>query len=104
MSLVAYTTNDSAKVLNFYYDQVRKLEITEPYLDYMNDEGKSIFANNAQLTYNIFYDRVITSNLNFEAKREIEDWYQFYREFVGFLSPTELNSELEKILIEHKIF
>ncbi|HIH15324.1 MAG TPA: hypothetical protein HA360_00180 [Nanoarchaeota archaeon] len=82
----------------FYYAKAKELELHLGYLHFLSAEAKELYGQELQNVYDILFDRVMTSKLSPFFKQEIEQWYSFNRDFLGFCDTTEMNRELEKLL------
>jgi hypothetical protein len=83
--------------VQFYFQRVRDLELGD-MIYFIPEKARLQYRKEIKTTYEILYDRIMTSKVSTLLKREIEEWYSFNREFIGF-SPTEdINQELEDIL------
>lgn len=81
-----------------YFGRVKELELGEEYLAFMEPETRELYALELRKNYDILYDRVMTSNISTFLKQEVEQWYSFNREFIGWGLNLELGRELEPIL------
>ncbi len=82
----------------YYFNKVRELELEEDYLQDMCLEVKNIYVEILNEAYDILFDRIITSKVSHYIKKEIEEWYSFNRDFLGFCDIVEINRDLEGLL------
>lgn len=82
----------------YYFKQVKGFEEAESMIHFMNEEGKQAYHEALRETYDLLYDRVMTSNISSCLKEEMEQWYDFNRSFLGFMETSEINKDLETML------
>ena len=82
----------------YYFRQARGFEEAEPFIRFMNDEGRTAYHDSMREVYDILYDRVMCSDISPCLKEEMEQWYDFNRSFLGFMDTVDINAELETIL------
>lgn len=82
----------------YYFRKVKDLELSEAYLRHFSRDAQDVYAQVVKEEYDILYDRIMTSRISPFLKQEVEQWYSFNREFVGFTATIELNRELENML------
>lgn len=82
----------------FYYAKAKELELSPAYVHFLSPSAKIMYGEKLQEVYDILYDRVMTSNISPFLKQEVEQWYGFNRDFLGFCDTAEMNRELEKLL------
>jgi hypothetical protein len=81
-----------------YFGRVKELELNEGFIEHLDAEARKIYANELRINYDVLYDRVMTSNISSFLKQEVEQWYSFNRDFIGFCYTSALSRELEGML------
>ena len=81
-----------------YFQNVKNLELTEAYLRFFSPEAVAAYGTAVQEEYDILYDRIMTADISVFLKQEVEQWYGFNKDMVGFVATVELNRELEEML------
>ena len=82
----------------FYFWRAKELEIGAEYMHLVSFKTKFVYDIEVRNNYHILYDRVMSSNISDYCKKEMEDWYTFNYDFVGFMSVQDLNKGLEEML------
>ncbi|MDP3728208.1 MAG: hypothetical protein Q8R18_02010 [bacterium] len=82
----------------FYFAKVKELELHSGYLHFLGAEAKELYGKELQNVYDILFDRAMTSKMSSFFKQEVEQWYSFNRDFLGFCDTAEMNRELEQLL------
>ena len=82
----------------YYFGKARDLELGENYLHFLSTEAKQAYAVALQDVYDILFDRIMTTSLSPYLKQEMEQWYEFNSDFLGFCDTADMNRELEKML------
>ena len=82
----------------FYFARARAMELNGGYLHFLSAEARDVYTQELQGVYDVLFDRVMTSNISPFLKQELEQWYAFNRDFLGFGDTAEMNRELEDIL------
>ena len=84
--------------IEYYFRKVKILELSDEYVNLLNDDAKMLYAGRVKGMYDVLYDRIISSEISPFLKEEVELWYDFNRDFMGFIRAEELNGELEEML------
>ncbi len=84
--------------VEYYFKKVKVLELSDEYMDLLNNDAKMTYAGRVKEMYDVLYDRIMTSDISNFLKEEVELWYDFNRDFMGFIKAEELNGELEEML------
>ena len=84
--------------VEFYFQKAKNMGMNEEDMLFISPAAKDVYVQHLRAVYDVLYDRVITSDISPFLKQEVEQWYDFNREFLGFMNTTELNGELEGIL------
>jgi hypothetical protein len=82
----------------YYFERARELELGEAYVHFLSGEAKQSYSTILQEAYDVLFDRVMTSRISPFLKEEMENWYSFHKDFLGFCDTKELNRELEAML------
>ena len=84
--------------IEFYFKMARQLELSDGQMYFLSDKAKSAYQERLHEVYDVLYDRVMRSRISTFLKQEVEQWYAFNRDFLGFGDTTEMNHELEGLL------
>ena|SRR3989338_4732960 len=82
----------------YYFGKAKDLELGEGYLHFLSRDAKEAYTIILQDAYDILFDRIMTTPVSIYFKQEMEQWYGFNRDFLGFCDTGEMNRELEKML------
>lgn len=93
-----YTILRPMNPIAFYFAKAKELELDCGYLHFLSKEAKELYAQELGQAYDILFDRVMTSTISPFFKQEIEQWYSFNKDFLGFCDTAIMNRELEQIL------
>jgi hypothetical protein len=81
-----------------YFWRARNLAMIEDEYLGVSQEIRDLYQNEVKLTYDLLYDRIMATDISHFLKQEVEQWYGFNRDFLGFMRTSELNQELEGML------
>ena len=81
-----------------YFQNVRQMEVTEAYLRRLSADAWQTHSETLLEEFDILYDRIMTRDVSYGIKQEVEHWYSFNRDMIGYVATAELNQELEGIL------
>ena len=98
-----YVLLSPKKTIAYYFGKVKDLELDPGYSHFLSTEAKQSYAEILQEAYDILFDRVMTNDFSPFLKQEVEQWYGFNRDFLGFCDTKELNRELEKMLTRFEL-
>ena len=87
-----------------YFGRVKELELNEVYLELFEPETRELYATELRKNYDVLYDRVMTSDISSFLKQEVEQWYSFNRDFIGWGYTTEISDELGNMLKRFNLF
>jgi len=82
----------------FYFEKAKEMELNQSYLHFLSRDAKEMYGRELEEVYDVLFDRVMTSNISPFFKQEVEQWYGFNRDFLGFCDTAEMNRELEGLL------
>ena len=83
----------------FYFNRVKGLELTEPYLYFFNSEAKEVYKKEIRQVYDVLFDRIMTTDTSPFLKQELEHWYEENKSHVGTERTAGINRDLENILL-----
>jgi hypothetical protein len=81
-----------------YFSKVTSLGEREPDFLHASNEVRDTYQREIRTTYDVLYDRIMTTDMSHFLKQEVEQWYGFNRDFLGFMNTQELNEELGSML------
>lgn len=84
--------------IQFYFGKAKEMELHQGYLHFLSQDAKEMYGKELEQVYDVLFDRVMTSTLSPFFKQEIEQWYGFNRDFLGFCDTVDMNRELEGLL------
>ena len=84
--------------VEYYFQKAKDMGLNESHMLFFSNDAKDMYVQHLRAVYDVLYDRVMTSDISPFLKQEVEQWYDFNREFLGFMRTTELNGELERML------
>ena len=87
----------------YYFGKAKDLQLGEEYVYFLSEEAKKSYSTVLQEAYDILFDRVMTSRMSSFLKEEVEQWYSFNRDFLGFCDTVDMNRELEEMLTRFKL-
>ncbi len=82
----------------FYFGKAKEMELHQGYLHFLSRDAKEMYGRELEEIYDVLFDRIMTSSLSPFFKQEVEQWYGFNRDFLGFCDTAEMNRELEDLL------
>lgn len=82
----------------FYFQKAKDLEMPKAYFEFFSREAEQLYTHRLRETYNILYDRIMTSPISSFLKQEAEEWYSYNINLVGSASASEINRDLESML------
>ncbi len=84
--------------IGYYFEKARDLELSDGYLVFLDEDARAFHTTMLQQAYDILFDRIMTTRVSPYLKQEMEQWYGFNRDFLGFCDTAEMNRELEDML------
>lgn len=88
----------------FYFNRVRGLELTGPYLYFFSPEAKQMYQAEISKAYDTLYAHLMTMDISSCLKQEIEQWYGFNKDFIGLGNTKPVNDDLEEMLRRFNLF
>ncbi|MDP3918792.1 MAG: hypothetical protein Q8Q35_02715 [Nanoarchaeota archaeon] len=100
------TTYEFEKIKNpvtHYLQELKNIAAMEPYREFFGEFDKNEYVQGLKQVFDIIYDRVINTDISWFLKQEVEQWYDFNRDFVGLVNTEEISGELEEILVRFNL-
>ena len=88
----------------FYFNRIKGLELTGPYLYFFSPEAKRTYLTELCKAYDILYAELMTKDMSWYLKQEVEQWYEFNRDFIRLGDTKQVNADLEEMLRRFDLF